>query len=143
MKRTLATLVLGLATAGFVGCGQEASTTTETTTETPSGSTTVTSEKSVETSGEAPPVPGATPVAPGGEQLTPTQEHDEVGNSRWYILAFGVVVIAIACVLGDVVAALTIAYDILVLGVVVRAVRYRGYMGPAQDIPESAGTRRD
>src|SRR6478609_1295489 len=45
-----------------------------------------------------------TPVAVGGEQLTPTQEHDEVGNSRWYILAFGVVVIAIACVLGDVVA---------------------------------------
>ena len=60
-----------------------------------------------------------TPVAPGGEQLTPTQEHDEVGNSRWYILAFGVVVIAIACVLGDVVAALTIAYDILVGGLLV------------------------
>ena len=56
------------------------------------------------------------PVAAGGEQLTPAQEHDEVGNSRWYILAFGVVVIAIACVLGDVVAALTIAYDILVGG---------------------------
>jgi len=60
-----------------------------------------------------------TPVAVGGEQLTPTQEHDEVGNSRWYILAFGVVVIAIACVLGDVVAALTIAYDILVGGLLV------------------------
>jgi SSS family solute:Na+ symporter len=60
-----------------------------------------------------------TPVAPGGEHLTPTQEHDEVGNSRWYILTFGVVVIAIACVLGDVVAALTIAYDILVGGLLV------------------------
>jgi SSS family solute:Na+ symporter len=59
------------------------------------------------------------PVAAGGEQLTPAQEHDEVGNSRWYILAFGVVVIAIACVLGDVVAALTIAYDILVGGLLV------------------------
>jgi SSS family solute:Na+ symporter len=63
------------------------------------------------------PVPS--PVAVGGEHLTPTQEHDEVGNSRWYILAFGVVVIAIACVLGDVVAALTIAYDILVGGLLV------------------------
>jgi SSS family solute:Na+ symporter len=63
------------------------------------------------------PVP--TPVAVGGEQLTPSQEHDEIGNSRWYILAFGVVVIAIACVLGDVVAALTIAYDILVGGLLV------------------------
>jgi SSS family solute:Na+ symporter len=63
------------------------------------------------------PVP--TPVAVGGEQLTPSQEHDEIGNSRWYILAFGVVVIAIACVLGDVVAALTIAYDILAGGLLV------------------------
>jgi SSS family solute:Na+ symporter len=63
------------------------------------------------------PVPS--PVAAGGEQLTPTQEHDEIGSSRWYILAFGVIVIAIACVLGDVVAALTIAYDILVGGLLV------------------------
>jgi len=47
---------------------------------------------------------------------TPQHEADEVKNSRWYILGFGVLVIAIACVLGDVVAALTIAYDILVGG---------------------------
>jgi SSS family solute:Na+ symporter len=50
---------------------------------------------------------------------TPQHEADEVKNSRWYILGFGVVVIAIACVLGDVVAALTIAYDILVGGLLV------------------------
>ena len=50
---------------------------------------------------------------------TPQHEADEVKNSRWYILGFGVVVIAIACVLGDVVAALTVAYDILVGGLLV------------------------
>ncbi|HEY5879249.1 MAG TPA: sodium:solute symporter [Nakamurella sp.] len=60
-----------------------------------------------------------TPVKEGGEQLTPAQEHDEVSGSRWYILIFGVITIAIACVLGDVVAALTIAYDILVGGLLV------------------------
>jgi ABC-type phosphate transport system substrate-binding protein len=64
MKRTLATLVLGLATVGFVGCGQEAGTTTETTTTTPTGSTTVTSEKTVETSGSNPPAA----VAPAGTE---------------------------------------------------------------------------
>ncbi len=53
-----------------------------------------------------------------GEQ----REHDEVGNSRWYILIFGVLTIAIACVLGDVVAALTVAYDILVGGLLVAIV---------------------
>jgi SSS family solute:Na+ symporter len=46
-------------------------------------------------------------------------EHDEVRNSRGYIFGFGVIVIAIACVLKDVVAALTIAYDILVGGLAV------------------------
>ncbi len=51
--------------------------------------------------------------------VTQHSEADEVKNSRWYILGFGVVVIAIACVLGDVVAALTIAYDILVGGLLV------------------------
>ena len=61
----------------------------------------------------------STPVDAGGEHLTDTQEHDEIGSSRWYILVFGVVTIAIACVLGDVVAALTIAYDILVGGLLV------------------------
>ena len=60
-----------------------------------------------------------TPVAHGGEHLTPTQEHDEVGHSRWYILGFGVLVIAGACVINDVVAALTVAYDILVGGLLV------------------------
>jgi SSS family solute:Na+ symporter len=63
------------------------------------------------------PVP--TPVAAGGEQLTPTQEHDEVSGSRWYILGFGVLTIALACVISDVIAALTIAYDILVGGLLV------------------------
>ena len=60
-----------------------------------------------------------TPVEHGGEQLTPAQEHDEVGHSRWYILGFGVLVIAGACVISDVVAALTVAYDILVGGLLV------------------------
>jgi SSS family solute:Na+ symporter len=50
---------------------------------------------------------------------TPQHEADEVKNSRWYILVFGAAVIAIACLLGDVVAALTIAYDILVGGLLV------------------------
>ena len=60
-----------------------------------------------------------TPVAPGGEHLTPTQEHDEVSGSRWYILGFGVLTIVLACVISDVIAALTIAYDILVGGLLV------------------------
>ncbi|GAA3633334.1 sodium:solute symporter family protein [Microlunatus ginsengisoli] len=46
-------------------------------------------------------------------------EADEVKNSRWYILVFGVLTIVIACILGDVVAALTVAYDILVGGLLV------------------------
>ena len=46
-------------------------------------------------------------------------EADEVKNSRWYILIFGVLTIVIACILGDVVAALTVAYDILVGGLLV------------------------
>lgn len=44
---------------------------------------------------------------------------DEVGNSRWYILVFGVLMIAIACVLQDVIAGLTIAGAILVGGLLV------------------------
>ncbi|QNN54146.1 glycosyltransferase family 2 protein [Nocardioides mesophilus] len=35
-----------------------------------------------------------------------------------------------------------IAYDVLVLGVVVQAVRYRGYGGPEQPIPSTPGARR-
>jgi len=63
------------------------------------------------------PVP--TPVAEGGEHLTPAEEHDEVSGSRWYILGFGVLTILLACVISDVIAALTIAYDILVGGLLV------------------------
>jgi solute:Na+ symporter, SSS family len=46
-------------------------------------------------------------------------ERDEVRRSRIYILIFGVLVVATACVLQDVVKALTIAYDILVGGLMV------------------------
>jgi SSS family solute:Na+ symporter len=55
----------------------------------------------------------------GRGQAQARSEHDEVTQSRYYVLGFGVVVIAIACVLQDVVAALTIAYDILVGGLLV------------------------
>ena len=58
---------------------------------------------------------GSEPVGASGAK----HEADEVKNSRIYILIFGVITIAIACVLGDVVAALTIAYDILVGGLLV------------------------
>src|SRR6478752_6225802 len=51
--------------------------------------------------------------------LTATQDDDEVSGSRWYILGFGVLTIALACVISDVIAALTIAYDILVGGLLV------------------------
>jgi SSS family solute:Na+ symporter len=43
-------------------------------------------------------------------------EHDHVRSNRLYVAGFGVVMIVIACALQDVVAALTIAYDILVGG---------------------------
>ncbi len=46
-------------------------------------------------------------------------EHDHVTGNRIYLVAFGVVMIALACVLQDVVAALTVAYDILVGGLLV------------------------
>jgi solute:Na+ symporter, SSS family len=46
-------------------------------------------------------------------------EHDHVRNNRLYVAAFGIVMIVIACVLQDVVAALTVAYDILVGGLLV------------------------
>jgi SSS family solute:Na+ symporter len=52
----------------------------------------------------------------------PPTDHDEVRDSRWYIFGFGLVVVAIACVLRDVVAALTISYDILVGGLLVAIV---------------------
>jgi SSS family solute:Na+ symporter len=46
-------------------------------------------------------------------------DDDHVRGNRLLIAAFGVVVIVIACILQDVVAALTIAYDILVGGLLV------------------------
>lgn len=55
----------------------------------------------------------------GSAAATPRQDHDEVRQSRFYILIFGLMVVAIACVLQDVVKALTIAYDILVGGLMV------------------------
>ncbi|MGF9662075.1 sodium:solute symporter [Arthrobacter crystallopoietes] len=45
-------------------------------------------------------------------------EHD-VQGSRWYVLGLGVLVIALAIVVQDVVAALTISYDILVGGLLI------------------------
>lgn len=53
-------------------------------------------------------------VAPG--------DQTEVRTSRIYVLVFGVAVIAIACALHDVVAALTLAYDILVGGLAVAVI---------------------
>ena len=49
----------------------------------------------------------------------PVNEDGEIGSNRWWVLGFGILVIAISCVLGDVVAALTVAYDILVGGLLV------------------------
>ncbi|WP_443706279.1 sodium:solute symporter [Pseudonocardia parietis] len=46
-------------------------------------------------------------------------EHDEVAGTRWAVAAFGVIMIVIACLLQDVVAALTLAYGILVGGLLV------------------------
>jgi SSS family solute:Na+ symporter len=46
-------------------------------------------------------------------------EHDHIRNNRLYVFGFGVVMVVIACVLQDVVAALTVAYDILVGGLLV------------------------
>jgi solute:Na+ symporter, SSS family len=46
-------------------------------------------------------------------------EHDHIRNNRLYVAGFGVVMVVIACVLQDVVNALTVAYDILVGGLLV------------------------
>ncbi|PRB43092.1 sodium:solute symporter [Arthrobacter sp. MYb23] len=51
--------------------------------------------------------------------LAPATEHDEVKRSRFYILGYGILTILIACGVKDVLAALTIAYDILVGGLLV------------------------
>jgi SSS family solute:Na+ symporter len=61
----------------------------------------------------------ASPGAIGHGAVPAVSDHDEVRNCRSYVLGFGIVVIAIACLLQDVVAALTIAYDILVGGLLV------------------------
>lgn len=45
--------------------------------------------------------------------------HDELSGNRWAVAAFGVVMVGIACLLRDVVAALTLAYGILVGGLLV------------------------
>jgi solute:Na+ symporter, SSS family len=44
---------------------------------------------------------------------------EHASDSRWLVAGFGVVMIVIACLLQDVVAALTVAYDILVGGLLV------------------------
>ena len=46
-------------------------------------------------------------------------EHDHIRNNRLYVFGFGILMVIIACVLQDVVAALTVAYDILVRGLLV------------------------
>src|SRR6478672_1200098 len=46
-------------------------------------------------------------------------EHDHIRNNRLYVAGWGIVMVIIACVLQDVVSALTIAYDILVGGLLV------------------------
>ena len=46
-------------------------------------------------------------------------EHDHIRNNRLYVAGFGIVMVVIACVLQDVVDALTVAYDILVGGLLV------------------------
>lgn len=48
-----------------------------------------------------------------------SSEDDEVARNRWAVAGFGVVMIVIACLLQDVVAALTLAYGILVGGLLV------------------------
>ena len=81
---------------------------------------TVAKEDIVGTAPAAAGTPVPTPVAAGGEHLTPAAgarrgRPAAVGTS-WLSASWS---IAIACVLGDVVAALTIAYDILVGGLLV------------------------
>ncbi|WGW11120.1 sodium:solute symporter [Saxibacter everestensis] len=45
--------------------------------------------------------------------------HDEIRGNRLYILAFGILMLGLACLIQDVVGALTIAYDLLVGGLLV------------------------
>ncbi|OUM41201.1 sodium:solute symporter [Arthrobacter sedimenti] len=53
-----------------------------------------------------------------GAEERATSDHD-VRSSRWWVLGLGIVTIALAVIVQDVVAALTIAYDILVGGLLV------------------------
>ncbi|BBE21729.1 sodium:solute symporter [Arthrobacter sp. MN05-02] len=53
-----------------------------------------------------------------GSEERAASEHD-VRSSRWWVLGLGIVTIALAVIVQDVVAALTIAYDILVGGLLV------------------------
>jgi hypothetical protein len=56
MRRLMSlTLAAGLCAVGFVGCSEKSSVTTEKKIETPSGETKITTEKTVEKSGDAPP----------------------------------------------------------------------------------------
>jgi SSS family solute:Na+ symporter len=54
-----------------------------------------------------------------GAVTTPQADRDEVRHSRIYIFIFGILMIGAACVVQGVVEALTIAYDILVGGLMV------------------------
>jgi SSS family solute:Na+ symporter len=54
-----------------------------------------------------------------GRLRGPDDAEDHVGGDRWLVAGFGVIMITIACLLQDVVAALTVAYDILVGGLLV------------------------
>lgn len=47
------------------------------------------------------------------------EETDEVRANRWYVIGLGIVVVGIALLIQDVVAAMTIAYDVLVGGLLV------------------------
>lgn len=59
---------------------------------------------------------------------TPHAERDEVRQSRIYIFVFGLLMIAAACVVKGVVEALTVAYDILVGGLMVAIIG--GFLWP-------------
>ncbi|MFE7169884.1 sodium:solute symporter [Streptomyces sp. NPDC057616] len=50
---------------------------------------------------------------------TPTGDHDEVGSNRLAIVVLGGAAMVIACVLSDVIEALTVAYNLLVGGLLV------------------------
>ena len=56
MKRiTTSLLALGIASLGFLGCAEKTTTKSETEVSTPTGKTTITTEKEVKKSGENPP----------------------------------------------------------------------------------------